>query len=101
MRGMERHDERGNAAMMGNLVMAAPAAVRYQTVCSLIKDGSRDYMTYGLQCLGDCMGAWVQIDMIEDISPSCDNVLHLAERFNHLQLSPLHFRDAVLDSVNA
>lgn len=101
MRGMEQYDERGNAAMMGNLVMAAPAVVRYQTVCSLIKDETQDYMTYGLQCLGDCMGTWVQIDMIVDISPSCDNVLHLAERFNHLQLSPLHFRDAVLDSVNA
>ena len=46
MRGMEQYDERGNAAMMGNLVMAAPAVVRYQTVCSLIKDESRDYMTY-------------------------------------------------------
>lgn len=100
MRGIERHDESGHAAVMRNPVMATPAAVRYQTVCSLIKDGVRDYMTYGLQCLGDCMGAWVQIDMIADISPSRDNVLHLAERFNHLQLSHLHFRDAVLDSVN-
>ena len=40
------------------------------------------------------------MDVIEDVSPNRDSVLHLANRFNHLQLSPLHFRDAVLDSVD-
>ena len=45
-------------------------------------------------------GTWVQMDVIEDVSPSRENVLFLAERFNTLGLSPLHFRDAVLDSLN-
>lgn len=90
----------GNTTIMGNLAMGAPMTVRYQTVCTLVKEGTQDYLTYGLQCLGDCMGTWVQMDVIEDVSPSRDNVLLLADRFNHLQLSPLHFRDAVLDSVN-
>jgi len=90
-----------NTTIMGNLALAAPTTVRYQTVCTQVKEGAQDYLTYGLQCLGDCMGTWVQMDVIEDVSPSRDNVLHLADQFNHLQLSPLHFRDAVLDSVNA
>ncbi len=101
MQTMERRDEAGNAAMVGALAAAGPAAVRYQAICNHIQDETQRYMTYGLQCLGDCMGTWIQIDTIEDISPIRDTVIHLAERFNHLQLSPLHFRDAVLDSVNA
>lgn len=38
--------------------------------------------------------------VIEDVSPSRDNVLCLASQFNRLGLSPVHFRDAVLDSIN-
>lgn len=90
----------GNTTIMENLALSAPTTVRYQTVCTLVKEGAQDYLTYGLQCLGDCMGTWIQMDVIEDVSPSRDNVLLLADQFNHLQLSPLHFRDAVLDSVN-
>ncbi len=56
--------------------------------------------TYGLACLTECQGAWVQTDCIEDVSPSRDNVLCLASQFNRLGLSPVHFRDAVLDSIN-
>ena len=89
----------GANAVMGSLALSQPTAVRYQTVCTLVR-GAEDYLTYGLQCLDDCRGTWVQMDVIEDVSPSRDNVLHLADRFNDLQLSPLHFRDAVLDSVN-
>ena len=74
--------------------------VRYQTVCSLRQDAPEAYCTYGLECLGECRGTWVQVDVIEDVSPSRENVLFLAERFNALGLSPLHFRDAVLDSIN-
>lgn len=76
-------------------------AVRYQAVCSLVRGGAEDYLTYGLQCLGDWKGTWVQMDVIEDVSPSRDNVIQLASRFNDLHLSPLHFRDVVLDCVNA
>lgn len=74
--------------------------VRYQTVCSVVQDSTQGYCTYGLECLADCQGTWVQMDMIEDVSPSRDNVLFLADRFNSLGLSPLHFRDAVLDSLD-
>ena len=41
------------------------------------------------------------MDVIRDVSPSRENVLVMASRFNDLALSPLHFRDAVLDSLNA
>ena len=74
--------------------------VRYQTVCSVVPDSTQGSCTYGLACLADCQGTWVQMDMIEDVSPSRDNVLFLADRFNSLGLSPLHFRDAVLDSLD-
>ena len=72
--------------------------VRYQTVCSRRQDAPEDYCTYGLECLGECRGTWVQMDVIEDVSPSRENVLFLAERFNTLGLSPLHFRDASMDN---
>ena len=74
--------------------------VRYQTVCSVVQDSAQGYCTYGLECLADCRGTWVQMDLIEDVSPSRDNVLFLADRFNSLGLSPLHFRDAVQDSID-
>lgn len=78
-----------------------PYTVRYQAVCSRVKGGTDEYLTYGLQCLGDWKGTWIQMDVIEDVSPSRDNVVRLASRFNALHLSPLHFRDVVLDCVNA
>lgn len=53
-----------------------------------------------LECLTDRQGAWVQWDLIEDVSPSRESVLSLAARCNALGLSPLHFRDVVLDSIN-
>lgn len=93
-------ETRRSIPIIGSLALTYPSPVRYETVCTQVKIGSKDHLTYGLQCLRDSMGTWVQVDMIEDVSPSRDNVLHLADRFNHLQLSPLHFRDAVLDSVN-
>lgn len=65
--------------------------VRYQTVCSRRQDAPEDYCTYGLECLGECRGTWVQMDVIEDVSPSRENVLFLAERFNTLGLSPSIF----------
>ena len=76
------------------------ATVRYQTVCSAVKDNPEVPCTYGLACLTECQGAWVQTDCIEDVSPSRDNVLCLASQFNRLGLAPVHFRDAVLDSIN-
>ena len=44
--------------------------VRYQTVCSRRQDAPEAYCTYGLECLGECRGTWVQMDVIEDVSPS-------------------------------
>ena len=60
--------------------------VRYQTVCSRRQDAPEDYCTYGLECLGECRGTWVPMDVIEDVSPSRENVLFLAER---LHLGPV------------
>lgn len=57
-------------------------------------------ITCSLQCLCKLSGQWIQLDMIQDISLCGDDVFSLASRFNTLQLSPLHFRDAVLDSVS-
>lgn len=45
-------------------------------------------------------GIWVQMDVIEDVSHSRESVLHMAERFNALHLSPLHFRDVVMGRVS-
>ena len=75
------------------------APVRYQAVCSVNREGG--YCTYGLQCMESRKGRWVQLDLIEDVSPSRDSVLKLASRFNDLQLSPLHFRDVVMDTIGA
>ena len=47
--------------------------------------------TYGLECLGECRGTWVQMDVIEDVSPSRENVLFLAERFNTWACPPSIF----------
>lgn len=46
------------------------ATVRYQTVCSPVKDNPEVPCTYGLACLTECQGAWVQTDCIEDVSPA-------------------------------
>lgn len=82
-------------------LLSAPAGIHYQVVCFCIKNTSADtYYTYGLQCLCKLSGQWIQLDMIQDISLCGDDVFSLASRFNTLQLSPLHFRDAVLDSVS-
>ena len=72
--------------------------VRYQTICTR---ADRQTVVYGLQCMEACRDTWVPVDVIEDISTAPDNVLHMAERFTALELSPLHFRDAVLDQVSA
>lgn len=65
-----------------------------------VEGDAQNYFTYGLQCLGGWQGTWVQLDVIEDVSPRREDVLCLATKFNMLNLSPIHFRDAVLDSVN-
>ena len=57
-------------------------------------------ITCSIQCLCKLSGQWIQLDMIQDISLCGDDVFSLASRFNTLQLSPLHFRNAVLDSVS-
>ena len=76
----------------------AKNTVKYQTVCSKLRG---DTVVYGLQCLKDCQGHWVRLDVIEDISTRQDPVLEMAERFNILALSPLHFRDVVIDRVSS
>ncbi len=85
---------------LGSLPLLAPDAVRYQMVCSLVEAEGLVSFVYGLQCLGRYGTAWVQMDVVQDLSMNRDYVLYLADRFQQLQLSPLHFRDTVLDAVN-
>lgn len=89
-----------NRGYSGGRSRVRSAAVRYQAVCSPVPNDPAGACTYGLECLTDRQGAWVQWDCIEDVSPSRENVLSLAARCNALGLSPLHFRDVVLDSIN-
>ena len=97
LRFQEKLDEIDQAS----LSPVGPCRIHYQVVCFCIKNTSADtYYTYGLQCLCKLSGQWIQLDMIQDISLCGDDVFSLASRFNTLQLSPLHFRDAVLDSVS-
>lgn len=86
---------------MEDRVQASPRAVRYQLLTSCLEQDGVDYLTYGIQCMGDWSGHWVQMDAVQDISFQRENVVRLADLFNRCQLSPVHFRDAVLDCVNA
>ncbi len=79
----------------------APRVVRYQILTSRLEQDGVDYLTYGIQCLGDWKGDWIQMDAIEDVSFQRESVVFLTNLFNRLQLSPIHFRDAVSDCVNA
>lgn len=97
----ENRGEQGNRPVTALRWDNQVQQVRYQTVCSMVQELPEAYCTYGLECLGDCEGTWVQMDVIKDVSPSRESVLMMANRFNSLSLSPLHFRDAVLDSLNA
>ena len=75
--------------------------VRYQTVCSRRQDAPEAYCTYGLECLGECRGTWVQMDVIEDTLPSRGECSLPGRAAHYLwACPPLHFRDAVLDSLN-
>lgn len=89
-----------NRGYSGGRPKVRSAAVRYQAVCSPVQNDPSGACTYGLECLTDRQGAWVQWDLIEDVSPSRESVLSLAERCNALGLSPLHFRDVILDTIN-
>ena len=89
-----------NRGHSGGRARVRSSAVRYQAVCSPVQNDPNCTYTYGLECLTDRQGAWVQWDLIEDVSPSRESVLSLAARCNALGLSPLHFRDVVLDSIN-
>ena len=84
-----------------NGIQPSPQSVRYQVLTSRLEHDGVDYLTYGIQCMGDWEGAWVQMDAVQDVSFQRENVDRLADLFNRMQLSPLHFREAVLDCVNA
>lgn len=67
-----------NRGHSGRRARARSAAVRYQAVCSPVQNDPNGTCTYGLECLTDRQGAWVQWDLIEDVSPSRESVLSLA-----------------------
>ena len=86
---------------MENGVQTSPRSVRYQVLTSRLEHDGVDYLTYGIRCMGDQGGHWLQLDAVPDMFFQRENVVHLTDLFNRLQLSPVHFREAVLDCVNA
>ena len=80
---------------------SSPRVVRYEILTSYQTLEGVEHLTYGIQCMGDWKGQWHPIDSIADISVQRANVVRLTEQFNRLQLSPVHFREVVLDCVNA
>lgn len=57
------------------------------------------YTAYGLELYQCKNGQRTHIDTITDISTRQDYVENLALAFTINQLSPVHFRDAVLDAI--
>lgn len=75
--------------------------VGYQVICSAIRNReTEDYTAYGLQCVCFSEGSWVLMDALLDISTCRETVIDMATRFNASRLSPLHFRDAVVDGLS-
>lgn len=75
--------------------------VGYQVICSAIHNGETgDYTAYGLQCVCLSEGSWVLMDSLPDISLCRETVIDMATRFNAGRLSPLHFRDTVVDCLS-
>lgn len=85
--------------MMNGKVEIRSEEVRYQPVCSWQEGEDGRYIAFGLQCLEGIEGAWKQVDVIEDVSVHAERVLSMADRFNALYLSPIHFRDVVMDRL--
>ena len=83
------------------LMSMSPQTIRYQVLTSHQELDGVSYLTYGIQCMGSRSDGWVQLDAVKDVSFQRDSAVFLADLFNRLQLSPVHFRDAVLDCVNA
>ena len=80
---------------------AAINAVRYEILTSRLSQDGVDYLTYGIRCMGDQGGHWLQLDAVPDMFFQRERAAELAELFNRRQLSQIHFREAVLDCVNA
>ena len=76
------------------------AAVRYQTVCSPVKDNPEVPVPMAWPASQSAKGRGCRRIVLRTSPPAGDNVLCLASQFNRLGLSPVHFRDAVLDSIN-
>ncbi len=81
--------------------MTVPRALRYEILTSRLTQDGVDYLTYGIRCMGDREGTWVQLDAVQDISIQREVVADLADLFNRRNLSALHFREVIWDRVNA
>lgn len=78
-----------------------PHAVRYEILTSRLTQDGVDYLSYGIRCMGNREGTWVQLDAVQDISFQREVVADLADLFNRRNLSVLHFREVIWDRVNA
>ena len=80
---------------------ATSHAVRYEILASRLTQDGVDYLSYGIRCMADREGTWIQLDAVLDISFQREVVADLVDLFNRRQLSGLHFREAILDRLNA
>lgn len=78
-----------------------PHAARYEILTSRLTQDGVDYLSYGIRCMGNREGTWVQLDAVQDISFQREVVADLADLFNRRNLSVLHFREVIWDRVNA
>lgn len=67
-----------------------------QTYCTA---ESRSYTAYAIHAEELTSQGWVSVYTIPDVSCDKEFAVHLAEQYTHLQLSPIHLLDVVLDMI--
>lgn len=72
--------------------------MKYQLIESVILVEEERTLSYGIRLMDEDHPD-TEIDCIGDISPDRAFVSRLAEQFNREALAPVHFRDAVEDSL--
>ena len=55
--------------------------------------------TYGIIGEENEGNTWRAVSVVKDVTPNGQFAAELAEKFTRGQLSPLHLRDAIMDSI--
>lgn len=58
-----------------------------------------EYCTYGIRACKITAGSWEQVDLFHDVTVSPSLAEQLAERFSLYQLSPIHLKDVIEDTL--